>query len=95
MLEKILYYMEFKRGLFLLFRTISLASISLLSKVTSIFNHKHIIPDDNGFNIESFLEIIPSDSVQFEKLYERIKQSGLIGNLVSKDFKTMCFVGRN
>ena len=72
----------------------SLASISLLSKVTSIFNHKHIIPDDNGFNIESVLEMIPSDSIGFEKLYKRIKQSGLVGNLVSEDFKTMCFVGQ-
>ena len=72
----------------------SLASISLLSKVTSIFNHKHIIPDDNGFNIEFVLEMIPSDSIGFEKLYKRIKQSGLVGNLVSEDFKTMCFVGQ-
>ena len=72
----------------------SLASLSLLSKVTSIFNHKQIIPDQNGFNIESVLEAIPSDSVQFENLYKRIKQSGLIGNLVSEDFETMCFVGQ-
>ena len=72
----------------------SLASISLLSKITSIFNHKHIIPDENGFNIESILEQIPKDSIQFKKLTKRIEQSGMVGNLVSKDFKTMCFIGQ-
>ena len=72
----------------------SLASNSLLSKVTSIFNHKLIIPDDMGFNIESVLDQIPNDSVQLARLYERVKNSGIIGNLVSKDFKTMCFVGQ-
>ena len=72
----------------------SLESIDLISKVTSIFNQKQIIPDENGFNIESILEEIPNDSLESENLVRRIKKSGVLGNLVSNDFKTMCFIGQ-
>ena len=72
----------------------SLESIDLISKVTSIFNQKQIIPDDNGFNIESILEDIPGDSLELESLTDRIKKSGVLGNLVSNDFNTMCFIGQ-
>ena len=72
----------------------SLASNSLISKITSIFNHKQIIPDDKWFNIESVLDQIPTDSIQLENLYTKIKESDVIGNLVSEDFKTVCFIGQ-
>ena len=72
----------------------SLESIDLISKVTSIFNQKQIIPDENGFNIESILEEIPNDSLESENLFHRIKKSGVLGNLVSNDFNTMCFIGQ-
>ena len=72
----------------------SLESIDLISKVTSIFNQKQIIPDENGFNIESILEKIPNDSLESENLIHRIKKSGVLGNLVSNDFNTMCFIGQ-
>ena len=34
--------------------------------------------------------------IQFSLLvfYERVEKSGIIGNLVSEDFGTMCFVGQ-
>ena len=72
----------------------SLESIELISKVTSIFNQKQIIPDDKGFNIETILEKIPTDSIEYEIFKTRLEQSGMLGNLVSIDYKTMCFVGQ-
>ena len=50
----------------------SLASNSLLSKVTSIFNHKLIIPDDMGFNIESVLDAssVASLNASLKKAYD-------------------------
>ena len=72
----------------------SLESIELLSRVSSIFNQKHIVPDKNGFEIESLLTEIPSDSVSRAELQNRLKNSGMIGNLVSEDFKTLCFIGQ-
>ena len=40
----------------------SLESIELLSRVSSIFNQKHIVPDRNGFEIESLITKLPADS---------------------------------
>ena len=72
----------------------SLESIELISRVSSIFNQKYIVPDDNGFEIESLLTEIPSDSVSRQDLKNRLEDSGMIGNLVSEDFKTLCFIGQ-
>ena len=72
----------------------SLESVDLISKVTSLFNQKQIIPDKNGFSIEPILDEIPTDSVMFEEFFKRLGKSGMIGNLVSSDYKTMCFVGQ-
>jgi len=72
----------------------SLESIDQISRVTSIFNQKYIVPDKNGFEIESVLLDIPQDSVGNQELIERLDQSGMVGNLVSEDYKTLCFVGQ-
>ncbi len=72
----------------------SLESIELISKVTSIFNQKYISANKNGFEIEPLLESIPNDSSGIANLYERLIQSGMVGNLISEDFKTLCFVGQ-
>ena len=72
----------------------SLESIELISRVSSIFNQKHIVPDDNGFEIESLLTEIPSDSASRQDLKNRLENSGMIGNLVSEDFRTLCFIGQ-
>ena len=72
----------------------SLESIELLSRVSSIFNQKNIVPDENGFEIEAILTTIPVDSISQAELKTRIKNSGMIGNLVSDDFRTLCFIGQ-
>ena len=72
----------------------SLEAIDQISRVTSIFNQKYIVPDKNGFEIESVLLDIPQDSVGNQKLIERLDKSGMIGNLVSEDHKTLCFIGQ-
>ena len=72
----------------------SLEAIDQISRVTSIFNQKYIVPDKNGFEIESVLLDIPQDSVGNQELIERLDQSGMVGNLVSEDYKTLCFVGQ-
>ena len=72
----------------------SLESIELISRVSSIFNQKYIVPDDNGFEIESLLTEIPFDSTSRQELRNRLKTSGMIGNLVSKDFTILCFIGQ-
>ncbi len=72
----------------------SLEAINQISRVTSIFNQKYIVPDKNGFEIESILLDIPQDSVGNQKLIERLDKSGMIGNLVSEDYKTLCFIGQ-
>ncbi len=70
----------------------SLDSIGLISRVTSIFNQNYILPDNNGFEIEPLLIDIPSDSLAVQELKKRIKNSGMLGNLVSNDFKTLSFI---
>ena len=72
----------------------SLEAIDQISRVTSIFNQKYIVPDKNGFEIESVLLDIPQDSVGNQKLIERLDKSEMIGNLVSEDYKTLCFIGQ-
>ena len=51
----------------------SLASIELLSRVSSIFNQKNIVPDENGFEIEPILTKIPVDSLGQAELKTRIE----------------------
>jgi len=72
----------------------SLESIEIISKVTSIFNQKHILPDDGGFEIEPILMSFPSDSSEIEDLKKKLTTSGMINNLVSSDFKKICFIGQ-
>ena len=72
----------------------SLESVELISKVTSIFNQKQITPEKNGFSIEPILDDIPIDSLMTERFFQRLKNSGMVGNLVSDDYKTMCFIGQ-
>ena len=72
----------------------SLEAIDQISRVTSIFNQKYIVPDKNGFEIESVLLDIPQDSVGNQKLIERLDKSEMIGNLVSEDYKTLCFIAQ-
>ncbi|RPH02561.1 MAG: RND family transporter [bacterium TMED46] len=72
----------------------SLEAIDQISRVTSIFNQKYIVPDKNGFEIESVLLDIPQDSIGNQKLIERLDKSGIIGNLVSEDYNTLCFIGQ-
>ena len=72
----------------------SLESVELISKVTSIFNQKQITPEKNGFSIEPILDEIPEDSLMIDRFFERLENSGMIGNLVSADYKTMCFIGQ-
>ena len=72
----------------------SLESIELISKVTSIFTQKHILPEDGGFEIEPILLSFPSDSSEIEGLKEKLVSSGMVNNLVSSDFKKICFIGQ-
>ncbi|MDC1038551.1 MMPL family transporter [Candidatus Marinimicrobia bacterium] len=72
----------------------SLESIDLIGKVTSIFTQKHILPEEGGFEIEPLLVDIPNDSASQHELILKLKQSGMIGNLVSDDFKKICFIGQ-
>ena len=70
----------------------SLESIALISRVTSIFTQKHIIPNKNGFEIEPLLVDIPFDSASHQAFIDRLEDSGMIGNLVSSDFKKICLI---
>ena len=72
----------------------SLESIDMIGKVTSIFTQKHILPDDGGFEIEPLLVHIPVDSAGQSELISKLKQSGIVGNLVSNDFNKLCFIGQ-
>ncbi|MEC9049578.1 MAG: hypothetical protein VYD66_02145, partial [Candidatus Neomarinimicrobiota bacterium] len=72
----------------------SLESIDMIGKVTSIFTQKHILPDDGGFEIEPLLVNIPVDSAGQSELIIKLKQSGIVGNLVSNDFNKLCFIGQ-
>jgi hydrophobe/amphiphile efflux-3 (HAE3) family protein len=72
----------------------SLESIDFIGNVTSIFTQKHILPEDGGFEIEPLLIEIPNDSVSLSELISKLKQSGIVGNLVSNDFNKLCFIGQ-
>ncbi|MGY8787767.1 MAG: efflux RND transporter permease subunit, partial [Fidelibacterota bacterium] len=72
----------------------SLESIDFIGNVTSIFTQKHILPEEGGFEIEPLLIEIPNDSVSLSELISKLKQSGIVGNLVSNDFNKLCFIGQ-
>jgi len=72
----------------------SLESIGAIGKVTSIFNQKNIIPEDGGFKLEPLLLEIPKDSIGQLELIEKLNHSDVVGNLVSDDLKTLCFIGQ-
>ena len=72
----------------------SLESIELISKVTSIFTQKHILPEEGGFEIEPILMSFPGDSSEIEDLKEKLVSSGMVNNFVSSDFKKICFIGQ-
>ena len=72
----------------------SLENLSSVSRVASIYNHRYIVPDDGGFEIQKLLEKIPSDSIGSSELIETIHASDIIGNLVSADLNIMCFIAQ-
>lgn len=72
----------------------SLESIPLISRVTSIYTHKHIISTNDGFKIEPLLIDIPIDSTGYNSLIKKINQAGVVENLISKDYNTICFIGQ-
>jgi len=72
----------------------SLESFDELGKVSSIFTQKHIIPDEGGFEIEPLMIDFSGDSVDQMYLMEKLKSSGMMGNLVSEDLSKICFIGQ-
>ena len=72
----------------------SLESIDVIGKVVSIFSQRQIIPDDGGFEIEPLLIEIPEDSSEQAELKLKIKNAGILGDLVSYDYNKICFIGQ-
>jgi len=72
----------------------SLENIISINRVASIYNHRYIVPDDGGFEIQKLLEKIPSDSIEHEILERNIFNSGIIGSFISSDMTIMCFVAQ-
>ena len=72
----------------------SLESISLISRVTSIYTQKHIISSEDGFKIEPLLIDIPIDSSDYNSFIEKLHRAGVVENLISKDYNTICFIGQ-
>ena len=72
----------------------SLENLPSINRVASIYNQRHIAPDDGGFEIKKILEKIPSDSIGYEKLIETIHASDVIGNLISSDLQIISFVAQ-
>ena len=72
----------------------SLENIVSINRVASIYNHRYIVPDDGGFEIQKLLEKIPSDSIEHEILKRNIFNSDIIGSLISSDMTIMCFVAQ-
>ena len=72
----------------------SLDNIISINRVASIYNHRYIVPDDGGFEIQKLLEKIPSDSIEHEILERNIFNSGIIGSFISSDMTIMCFVAQ-
>jgi len=72
----------------------SLENIISINRVASIYNHRYIVPDDGGFEIQKLLEKIPSDSIEHEILKRNIFNSDIIGSLMSSDMTIMCFVAQ-
>ena len=72
----------------------SLENIISINRVASIYNHRYIVPDDGGFEIQKLLEKIPSDSIEYEILKRNIFNSDIIGSLISSDMSVMCFIAQ-
>ncbi len=72
----------------------SLENIISINRVASIYNHRYIVPDDGGFEIQKLLEKIPSDSIGYEILKRNIFNSDIIGSLISTDMSVMCFIAQ-
>ena len=72
----------------------SLENIISINRVASIYNHRYIVPDDGGFEIQKLLEKIPSDSIEHEILKRNIFNSDIIGSLISSDMTIMCFIAQ-
>ena len=72
----------------------SLENIISINRVASIYNHRYIVPDDGGFEIQKLLEKIPSDSIENEILKRNIFNSDIIGSLISSDMSVMCFIAQ-
>jgi len=72
----------------------SFETLDLISKVTSIFTQKYIIPDKGGFEIEPLLVDFPKDSADFADFKSKLISAGMMNHLVSSDFRTICFIGQ-
>ena len=72
----------------------SLESIPLISRVTSIYTQNHIISTSDGFKIEPLLKDIPIDSSGYYSFIEKLNQAGVVENLISEDYNTICFIGQ-
>ena len=72
----------------------SLEAIPIISRVTSIFTQKHILPTKDGFKIEPLLTSVPNDSTEYILFLEQLNRAGVINNLISSDYKKMCFIGQ-
>ena len=72
----------------------SLEEIPSISRVTSIFTQKHILPTQEGFKIEPLLAEIPTDSSEHILFIDRLNNSGVLDNLISSDYSKMCFIGQ-
>jgi len=72
----------------------SLENLLSINRVASIYNHRYIVPDDGGFEIQKLLEKIPSDSIEHEILKKNIFNSDIIGSLISSDMTIMCFIAQ-
>ena len=72
----------------------SLENIISINRVASIYNHRYIVPDDGGFEIQKLLEKIPSDSIEYKILKRNIYNSDITGSLISSDMSVMCFIAQ-
>ena len=72
----------------------SLESIDLIGNVTSLFTQKHILSKENRIEIEPLIVDYPRDPASYAAFISKIENNGVIGNLVSRDYRKMCFIGQ-
>ena len=72
----------------------SLESIDLIGNVTSLFTQKHILSKENGIEIEPLIVDYPRDPASYAAFISKIENNEVIDNLVSRDYRKMCFIGQ-